>query len=136
MFKALGGFLGRLFGSGDNAGKTVDMIRDGLDKIILTAEERRDYEQKGAELYLEYLKTSSDGGHLARRLIGLAVTSVWWCYAMGVGALMVVGVWDGRFAESGLALAEVMLKIVLPSFVAVKLFYFGHRLVPTGDDKK
>lgn len=131
MFKAVGGFLARVFTSPENVGKTVDMVRDGLDKLILTKEEQADYNQKAAEMYLEFVKVSSDGGHLARRLIGLIVTCVWAIYASTIGAMFTAGIWVEGFAEAALNLTEVMLKIVLPSFGGVMLFYFGHRLVKT-----
>lgn len=128
MFKAIGGFFGRLFTSPENVGKTVDMVRDGLDKLIFTKEEQADYNQKAAEMYLEFVKVASDGGHLARRLIGLTVTLVWALYAATIGILYTMGIWVSGFAEAALGLTEVMLKIVLPSFGGVMLFYFGHRL--------
>lgn len=105
------------------------MVRDGLDKLILTKEEQADYNQKAAEMYLEFVKVASDGGYLARRLIGLTVTLVWALYAATIGILYTMGIWVSGFAEAALGLTEVMLKIVLPSFGGVMLFYFGHRLV-------
>lgn len=129
MFKAIGGFLGRLFTSPENVGKTVDMVRDGLDKLVLTDEERLDYDKAAAAQYLEFMKIASDGGHLARRLIALIVTSVWAIYATSIGTMFTAGIWVEGLAEAALGLSEVMVKIVLPSFGGVMLFYFGHRLV-------
>lgn len=129
MFKAVGGFFARIFTSPDNIGKTADMVRDGLDKLILTKEETKDYEQKAVENYLEFVKVSTDGGHLARRLIGLIVTFVWALYTLSIGGLITVGIWVEGLAEAALALSDVLVKVVLPSFGGVMLFYFGHRII-------
>ena len=62
-------------------------------------------------------------------LIGLMVTGVWAMYAATIGVLFTCSIWFPSLAEAAVGLTEVMLKIVLPSFGGVILFYFGHRLV-------
>lgn len=121
--------MSRLFTSPEIVSKSFDMVRDGLDKSILTDEERLDYNKEAVAQFIEFMRIASDGGHLARRFIGLMVTGVWSIYASTIGLLFVLGVWNPAFAEAAVGLTEVMLKIVLPSFGGVMLFYFGHRLV-------
>jgi hypothetical protein len=109
----IGSFFGRLFGGSKSAEKALDMVKDGVDALVLTEEEKVNYSIKGVELYLEYLRVTYDGGHLARRLIGLIVTGIWSVYCIA-------------------ALYFMDMKIITAisdPFMAVMVFYFGAGIV-------
>lgn len=135
MFSAIGRFVGRVFGSQENIGKTADMIRDGVDKLVFTDEEKADYSQKSVELYIEFLRVQTDGGHLARRLLALMVGFAW----TATVALLVLGVvlsaWLPVWAGIVGNLFEVLKGVVAMPFLAVMTFYFGHRILQGARDK-
>ncbi len=128
MFRAVGSFLGRVFGSSENVGKTADMIRDGLDKVIYTEEERADYSQQSVELYLEFLRLQTDGGHLARRFLAVAVGSLW---SLAVLILIVATIFSGWFPAAAAISTSVLAvtPIINTPFITVMTFYFGHRIL-------
>ena len=106
---AIGSFFGRLFGGPNTVEKTLDMIKSGADALVLTKEEKIQYNLQGMQMFLEYLKITYDGGYIARRLIGLVVTAMWSLYM-------------------GVALYRMDFSIVThidEPFMAVMLFYFG-----------
>ncbi len=113
MLKGLGSFLGRLFGGTKTAEVAFDMVKNGVDSLVLTNEEKVQYSIKGVELYLEYLKITFDGGHLARRLIGLIVTCTWVVFCS-------VGLYRGDLS---------VINSVSEPFMAVMIFYFGAGIV-------
>jgi len=75
-----GGILSKMFGTGDAAGKVVDNISSGIDKIWYTEEEksddRRQATREGNQVYMEWLRSTS-GSRVARRFIAVTVTLVW-----------------------------------------------------------
>lgn len=126
MWKAIKLFVGRVFGSENATKDTLNMIRDAGDALVLTDEERIQYNQEGLKLYLEYLKVTRDGGHIARRVIGVMVAAAW------VWLLVSVGVFYGlsAFFPNMLAAANNLYALftsatVAQGFLAVTGFYFG-----------
>lgn len=113
MWKGIGSFFGRLFGSPGTADKAFDMVKNGVDSLILTKEEKVEYSIKGVELYLEYLKITFDGGHLARRVISILVTLTWMVFA-GFSLY-----WKDMS----------ILSTVSEPFTYVMIFYFGAGII-------
>lgn len=73
-------FFGRLFGTDAAITKTIDSVSNGLDKLILTDEERLDAagkERSEARSVLVQWMVTTQGQNLARRLIALLITGVW-----------------------------------------------------------
>ena len=125
FLSGVGGFFGRVFGSPENTGKTLDMIRDGLDSVILTQEEKIQYTQKGVEMYLEFIKLANSGPDIARRFIAILISIMWALAIFGCFFLAGAGMWFEAAAASSIVLFDMTLKLVLPSWGAVMVFYFG-----------
>ena len=74
------GFFGKLFGSDDAIGKTVDVVSKGLDALVYTDEEKATDAAKERSEVRQMLvgwMASTQGQNLARRVISLAITGVW-----------------------------------------------------------
>lgn len=66
MIKAIGGFLGKLFGTDKSGERILDLV----DKMKLTDQERGNWA-------LEFLKTSG-GQNISRRIMTLSMHFSWW----------------------------------------------------------
>lgn len=108
-----------LLGSPEAAGKTAGAIVDGLDKLVLTDEERADNRQKALEWMVEYMK-ATNGQNVARRLIALIVTALWaWLVVLGVTLHLVGATVKAAYVFS------MMQDVVTPAFMLVMTFYFA-----------
>lgn len=125
FLSGIGGFFGRVFGSPENTGKTLDMIKDGLDAMVLTQEEKIQYTQKGAEMYLRFIELANAGPDIARRFIALLISIMWALAIFGCFFLAAGGIWYEASASAAVVLFDMTLKLVLPSWGAVMVFYFG-----------
>lgn len=126
MWKSIKLFFGRVFGSENAAKDTLAMIRDAGDALILTEEEKVQYNQEGLKLYLEYLKITRDGGHIARRVIGIMVVAVWVWLVFSVGlAYGLTAFFPGLTEAANAMYALLTSATVTQGFLAVTGFYFG-----------
>ena len=98
--------------------KVLDSLKDGADKLILTKEEKADYNQKASETYLEWIASTS-GSRLARRSIGYSI--VW--YFLGIITLYCGFVAFG-FETQAEAIMFAIKELQNP-FLLVVSFYFG-----------
>lgn len=112
----------------------VDGVKNGLDKLIYTEEEKADAYAKGRQWFLEFLK-STGGFNVARRWISVVVTVMWavWTSVMGVLAILGVILKEGPIDYQGAmeALAGSYTEITT-AFVVILAFYFGGQFLPTG----
>jgi len=74
------GVLGSLFGTADAGKAIVEGVRNAADKLFYTDEEKAEDAAKarseGFGVYMKWLESTS-GSRLARRVIALMVTGVW-----------------------------------------------------------
>lgn len=110
---AIGSFFGRLFASPKTIDNAIDTIKNAGDALILTKEERVQYNLKAVEMFIEFLKVANDGGHLARRIIGIMVALVWFIYSMTALVIM-------NFS---------IISTIAEPFNAVMIFYFGAGII-------
>lgn len=102
---ALGGFLGRLLGSPKALDETVRGVRDGIDSLVYTKQEKA---QDSAEERSEFRNMliswvqSTQGQNLSRRIIALSITFTWLMMFLSRMALSIVGIWveDSRWKDS------------------------------------
>ena len=90
--------LGKIFGSQKAIDGVISSVKDGLDALVYTDEEREnDAKKERAEargLLIEWLK-NTQGQNLARRVIALIVIAMW-AAMYGVAAILsAVSVWAG-----------------------------------------
>lgn len=88
--------LGRLFGTETAIKETINAARDGIDALIYTDEEKANDAAKdrseARSMFVEWIR-NSQGQNLARRLIALAITSVWLSQYFLGNLMLVVAVW-------------------------------------------
>lgn len=86
------GFFGKLFGTEKALGAIVDGVSNGLDALVYTDEEKAAdaaADRSEARKMVVAWMTATQGQNLARRLIALAITSVWLgMYLIGTMASM------------------------------------------------
>lgn len=91
-------FWGKLFGTDEAISKTIDVVSEGLDKLVYTSEEKADAaarERTEARSMLVKWMEATQGQNLARRLISLAITGVWLSqYVIATTASSVAIFWD------------------------------------------
>lgn len=75
-----GGFFGRLFGTQKSIDGIVDSVKNGLDALVYTDEEKANDAAKdrteARQMIVQWM-ASTQGQNLARRLIALTITAVW-----------------------------------------------------------
>lgn len=73
-------FFGSMFGNKEAGNKIIDGVKDGIDKIWYTDEEKAEdvaqARREGYAVYMEWLKSTS-GSRLARRYIAVIITTPW-----------------------------------------------------------
>ena len=74
------GFIGRLFGTEAALTSVVDGVKNGLDALVYTDQEKAAdaaiERSEGRKMVVEWMK-ATQGQNLSRRLIALSITGVW-----------------------------------------------------------
>lgn len=107
-----------LVGSPDAASKTASAVRDGLDAIVYTDEEKAENAQKVRDWYVEYMK-ATNGQNVARRLIAIIVTAEWALFVTLWAVLRLCGADD--LAKD---ILQMLTDVISPVFMLVMVFYF------------
>jgi hypothetical protein len=96
-------FWGKLFGTDEAIKGAVDAVRDGLDALVYTNEEKAvdaAKERSEARSMLVGWMEATQGQNLARRLISLAITGVWlFQYIVAQMAMSIAVFWTNKAAE-------------------------------------
>jgi len=96
MFKAIGGFAGRLFGTDKAAEKLIDNVSTGLDKLVYTDEEKSDAvaadRSEARKMMIDWMK-STQGQNLSRRLLALSTAFVWLSQYVIAGTMGFASIW-------------------------------------------
>ncbi|MCK4792229.1 MAG: hypothetical protein KAV87_51340 [Desulfobacteraceae bacterium] len=90
------GIVGKIFGSDKALSAVVNGVSNGLDKLVYTSEEKADDAAKDradARAMVITWMESTKGQNIARRLIALAIVSVWLFQYMACMALSVAAIW-------------------------------------------
>ena len=115
-----GAFISGLLGSDS----IVEAAKQGIDKAILTDEERHD-------MWIKYLEATLPMKR-ARRMIAVIVTFVWALYAITAMILVII---EHPATEPMLDLG---FRVLMPGFTAVIAFYFwrsAQSVTPRGEGK-
>ncbi|MFK5951326.1 MAG: hypothetical protein QM500_21435 [Methylococcales bacterium] len=114
--------LGWLFGGSDAAGKTVDNISSGIDKMFYTDEEKADARKQGFELFIEWQKATQPQ-NLARRLIALIITVLY-------SVLIIAGITAWYFnPDYAVFIFNMLTELILQPFNIIIIFYYGKGMV-------
>lgn len=124
-------FWGKVFGTDEAIKGAVTAVKDGLDALVYTDEEKAvdaSKERSEARSMLVGWMEATQGQNLARRLISLAITGVWLLqYVVSQIAASLAIFWDSK-AMSLNALAELQLKSaneMSPAVMLILAFYFA-----------
>ena len=124
-------FWGKVFGTDEAIKGAVEAVRDGLDALVYTNEEKAvdaAKERSEARSMLVGWMEATQGQNLARRLISLAITGVWlFQYIVAQIAMSIAIFWTTKASELN-ALATLNMKSADDMGSAVMLilaFYFA-----------
>jgi len=96
-------FWGKVFGTDEAIKGAVDAVRDGLDALVYTNEEKAvdaAKERSEARSMLVGWMEATQGQNLARRLISLAITGVWlFQYIVAQIAMSIAVFWTSKAVE-------------------------------------
>lgn len=123
-------FIGKLFGSNKALDTVVEGASNAIDKLVYTEEEKADAaaaERSEARKMVVAWMASTQGQNLSRRLLALAISSVWLMQYVLAQIVSVIAIWSveparwnstGKLMQSG---AEAMNGAVM----LILAFYFA-----------
>lgn len=96
----------------------VDSIRDGVDKSILTPEERLDYHKELLKSYEPF--------KLIQRYLALSVTALFALVMVLEVGLIIIGKWYPSFIETAMLINGLeMVSMISYSFMSIMALYFS-----------
>lgn len=124
--------LGRLFGSAEAGKELVSGVRDGLDALVYTDEEKAEAHARdiseSRQMMIEWFR-NTQGQNLARRLIALVVTCVWALQYTTAQLLAVTAVWfSGPVSERLVSSSKIIGgygEATTGAMMLVLAFYFA-----------
>lgn len=124
-------FLGKLFGTDEAIKSTIGAVKDGIDALVYTEEEKSvdaAKERSEARSMLVGWMEATQGQNLARRLISLAITGVWLLqYIVSQIASSIAIFWNAK-AQQLNELAKLQLESandMSPAVMLILAFYFA-----------
>lgn len=124
-------FWGKLFGTDEAIKSTIGAVKDGIDALVYTEEEKAvdaAKERSEARSMLVGWMEATQGQNLARRLISLAITGVWLLqYLVSQVASSVAIFWYDRAVQLN-ELAKLQLESandMSPAVMLILAFYFA-----------
>lgn len=131
-------FLGRLFGTEKAVNSVVESVRQGIDAVFYTDQEKAEDAAKILEAKIEARKQASEmivewvkntqGQNLSRRIIALLITSTWLFGHGGSMGLSIASVWFDKISSKLLQSSEMLAQYADSMTGAMMLilgFYFG-----------
>lgn len=125
------GFWGKVFGTDEAIKSTIGAVKEGIDALVYTEEEKAvaaSKERSEARSMLVEWMQATQGQNLARRIISLAITGVWLLqYVVAQTAASIAIFWVDKSKELN-ALAKVQTENANDMSSAVMLilaFYFA-----------
>jgi hypothetical protein len=124
-------FWGKLFGTDEAIKSSIEAVKQGIDALVYTEEEKAtdaSKERSEARSMLVGWMEATQGQNLARRLISLAITGVWlFQYVVSQFAASLAIFWSDK-AQALNELAELLLKSandMSPAVMLILAFYFA-----------
>lgn len=124
-------FWGKVFGTDEAIKSTIGAVKDGLDALVYTEEEKAvdgAKERSEARSMLVGWMEATQGQNLARRLISLAITGVWlFQYLISVIASSVALFWLDKAKELN-TLSKIQIDAaneMSPAVMLILAFYFA-----------
>lgn len=124
-------FWGKVFGTDEAIKSTIGAVKDGLDALVYTDEEKASdasKERSEARAMLVQWMEATQGQNLARRVISLAITGVWLLqYIIAQIASSIAIFWVSKAQELN-ELAKVQMESandMSPAVMLILAFYFA-----------
>lgn len=124
------GFFGRLFGSEEATKGAVSAVRDGLDALWYTDEEKSADKAKALtearQVLLEWVK-NSQGQNLSRRFLAFSITITWLLGKLTGVVMGVIAVWveqADKMKEASAIVSEFSSDMT-PAVMLILGFYFA-----------
>ncbi len=124
-------FWGKVFGTDEAIKSTIGAVKDGIDALVYTEEEKAvdaSKERSEARSMLVEWMQATQGQNLARRVISLAITGVWLMqYVMASFASSIAIFWTSQ-ANNLNQLAQVQMDSandMSPAVMLILAFYFA-----------
>jgi len=125
------GFFGKLFGTDEAIKSTIGAVKEGLDALVYTDEEKSQdaaKERSEARSMLVGWMEATQGQNLARRLISIAITGVWLVqYVIASIASSIAIFWVEKAALLN-SLSKLQLEsanAMSPAVMLILAFYFA-----------
>lgn len=124
-------FWGKLFGTDEAIRSTVGAVKDGIDALVYTDEEKATdaaKERSEARSMLVEWMNATQGQNLARRLISLAITGVWLLQYVVAQIASSLAIFWGSQAKALNELAKLQLESandMSPAVMLILAFYFA-----------
>lgn len=124
-------FWGKLFGTDEAIKTTIGAVKDGIDALVYTDEEKAvdaAKERSEARSMLVGWMEATQGQNLARRLISLAITGVWLLQYIVSQIASSIAIFWGDKAQQLNDLAALQLKSandMSPAVMLILAFYFA-----------
>lgn len=122
------GFLGRLFGGAKATKDALGFVRDGIDAIAYTSEEKAHdamAERRDVREFLVRWMESTKGQNLARRLISLLVVGMWVLLYAGAALMAIISAWKGSEFTAASTMLHDFADGMSTETLLVLAFYFG-----------
>ncbi len=127
----VGDFFGKVFGTDKALAGIVDGVSSGLDALVYTDEEKAGDAAKdrseARQMVVQWM-ASTQGQNLARRLIALAITSVWLgMYLLSAVVQMVAVFWTEKASELTQVgiIAKESANDMIGAVMLILAFYFA-----------
>lgn len=123
-------FLGKLFGSSDAVNTMVTGVRDGLDALVYTDEEKsndaRAERSEARAMLIEWMRATS-GQNLARRFLAVVITFTWLIQYLSVIVLNIISVWaqDPKLWSQSAAMVGSNAESMNGAMMLILGFYFA-----------
>jgi len=121
-------WAGKLFGTEKAIQSVVDNVSTGLDKLILTDEEKSDAvaaDRSEARRMLIRWMEGTQGQNLARRILALGIASVWLSQYVLIGVMSVIAPWTETATGEKLAASVSALTMSADQMTGAMMLLLG-----------
>ena len=124
MFK----FFRSLFAVPENGSQIITGVKEGLDALFFTNEEKAQHASEAFKLYLEWIK-ATQGHNVSRRFLAVVVALLWTFLVLLTVLVKIVEITLGWMEGASEFVFTVLTDVVALPFAGVMAFYFATQLL-------
>jgi hypothetical protein len=117
---------GRLWAAPEAISKSVDAVIATGDKLVLTEEEKRDWDLRVMKLTIDFHE-KSQGSNMARRIIAIEFVTVFLLLVLTAAVLTLVG-----FSKQAAAILTLTSETLVTPISIIVAFYFTIQAIRVG----